>query len=66
MSGYEIEPTVVAWPLDVDLATADECVQIPAADVADTFADATQLTFFEQAGTTYELAVKPLVPGDGC
>ena len=66
MSVYEMEPTVVAWPLDVDLATADECAQIPAADIADTFADATELTFFEQAGTTYQLAVKPLLPGDAC
>ena len=66
LSVYDPEPTVVAWPLEIDLATAAECLEIPAVDIADTLTDANQLTFFEQAGTAFQLAVKPLLPGDGC
>lgn len=67
LSGFDIEPTVVAWPedVDVDLATA-ECTEVAADAVGDTFTTANQLTFFEQAGATYQLAVKPLLPGSGC
>jgi hypothetical protein len=67
LSGYEIEPTIVEWPLaDVSLADADDCIAIDATAIGDVFADANQLTFFEQAGVTYQLAVKPQLPGDGC
>lgn len=67
VSGYEIEPTIVEWTVDgVDLAAASDCVEIPADQVADLFVDANQLTFFEQDGTTYQLAVKPQLPGDSC
>ncbi|TDT16993.1 hypothetical protein BDK89_2594 [Ilumatobacter fluminis] len=67
VSGYEIEPTIVEWSVDgVDLAAASDCVEIPADQVADLFVDANQLTFFEQDGTTYQLAVKPQLPGDSC
>ncbi|MCB0968274.1 MAG: hypothetical protein KDB37_15690 [Ilumatobacter sp.] len=67
LSGYDIEPTIVAWPLaDVDLAAASDCVEIAAADIGDVFATANQLTFFEQDGVVYRLAVKPQLPGDAC
>jgi hypothetical protein len=64
----DIEPTVVDWPADasVRLADAGECAAVPAAEVGDLFADATQLTFFAEDGITYQLTVKPLLPGDGC
>lgn len=67
LTGFEIEPTIVEWPLaEVDLATASDCAEISAEEIADTFAEANQLTFFEQAGTTYQLAVKPAFPGVTC
>lgn len=67
LSGYEIEPTIVEWTVEgVDLAAASDCIEIPADQVNDLFAEANQLTFFEQDGTTYQLAVKPLLPGDSC
>ncbi len=64
----EIEPTVVDWPTDVSvrLADAGECAMIPAAEVGDLFASANQLTFFAEDGITYQLTVKPQLPGDGC
>jgi hypothetical protein len=64
----DIPPTIVDWPADtsVRLADAAECAAIPAADVAAIFADATELTYFTDAGVTYQLAVKPQLPGDGC
>jgi hypothetical protein len=64
----DIEPTVVDWPTgaSVRLADAGECAAVPAAEVGDLFADATQLTFFAEDGISYQLTVKPLLPGDGC
>jgi hypothetical protein len=64
----DIEPTVVDWPAEapVRLADAGECAAVPATAVGDLFADATQLTFFAEDGITYQLTVKPLLPGDGC
>ena len=64
----DVEPTVVDWPADasVRLADAGECAAVPAAEVGDLFADANQLTFFAEDGITYQLTVKPLLPGDGC
>lgn len=67
LTGYDVEPTVVEWPsADIELAAASDCLEIPSDDVADTFAEANQLTFFEQDGTTYQLAVKPQIPGVTC
>lgn len=67
LSGYEIEPTVVEWPGSVDLAAAvDGCVELPADEYRDLLQSANQLTFFDAGGTTYALAVKPLLPGDSC
>ena len=48
------------------LADAAECVAVPAADVGELFADANQLTFFTEGDVTYQVAVKPQLPGDGC
>ncbi len=67
LSGYEIEPTVLDWPSDLPvLADATECLAIPAVEVGDLFADANQLTFFTSDDVTYQLAVKPQLPGDAC
>lgn len=67
LTGYDVEPTVVEWPLaGVDLAAASDCIEMPATEVAATFTEANQLTFFEQDGTTYQLAVKPQLPGVSC
>jgi hypothetical protein len=65
---FDVEPTVSDWPADVSLALADatECVEVPAADVGELFADANQLSFFVEGGLTYQLSVKPRLPGDGC
>jgi hypothetical protein len=64
----DIEPTIVDWPADasVRLADAGECAAIPAAEVGALFADANQLTFFAEDGITYQLTVKPQLPGDAC
>ena len=64
----DIEPTVVDWPADatVRLADAGECATIPTAEVGELFAGANQLTFFAEDGITYQLTVKPQLPGDAC
>jgi hypothetical protein len=67
LTGFEIEPTVLEWTGSVDLAAAvDGCVELPAAEYRDVLEAANQLTFFSVGETTYSLAVKPLLPGDGC
>lgn len=68
LDAYDVEPTVLDWPTDVDveLAAASECLAIDAHAVTATFADANQLTFFEQDGVIYQLAVKPALPGATC
>lgn len=65
---YDVEPTVVEWPqaVDVDLAAAAECLEVSAAGLAETFAAANQLTFFAQDGETYQVVVRPALPGDSC
>jgi hypothetical protein len=50
----------------VRLADASECAGLPAAEVGALFADANQLTFFAEDGITYQLTVKPQLPGDSC
>ena len=66
--GDEAEPTVVPWPADagVSLTVATTCTVIPAEGVADTFADANQFTFFDDAGAVYQVLVRPVLPGGGC
>lgn len=68
LSGFEIEPTLVDWPADAPLRLADasECAAVVASDVSSVFTTANQLTFFVEAGVTYQLSVKPQLPGDGC
>jgi hypothetical protein len=61
----DIAPTMVDWPADapVRLADASECATVPAEPFTDLFATATQLTWFVDAGVTYQLTVKPQLPG---
>ncbi|MCB0999040.1 MAG: hypothetical protein R2713_16870 [Ilumatobacteraceae bacterium] len=69
LGGLEVEPTFVDWPAaaGLDLATASSCATVTATQVGDTFADATQTTYFRQDGATYQLAVAIVLPGDaGC
>jgi hypothetical protein len=67
LSGYEIEPTVLDWPAGLPpLADATECLALSAGEVGDLFTEANQLTFFTSDEVTYQLAVKPRLPGDAC
>ena len=68
LSGYDVEPTVSDWPADVSLALADatQCAEVPASEVSALFADANQLTFYVEGGVTYQLSVKPELPGNRC
>lgn len=66
LTGYEIEPTVTDWPADLPPLVDGECTEVPAAAVREQFAAATQLTLFTSADQQFSLAVKPLLPGDGC
>lgn len=68
LSGYEVEPTTVDWPDDVSLALADaaDCAAVPATEVGELFAEANQLTFFVDGDVTYQVSVKPQLPGGGC
>jgi hypothetical protein len=62
-----LEPTVRAWPGTIDLAAAAQCAVVDAPSTTPAFAGANQLTWFEQASTTYALVVRPLLPGEaGC
>src|SRR6056297_852045 len=63
-----IEPSVVPWPADAGVALTDAttCTVIPAEGVADVFASANQLTFFDDGGTVYQVLVRPVLPGGGC
>ena len=70
----EPKPTVVPWPADTGIALADavpkdmtSCTTVDAAKVGTLFTTANQLTFFSDAGVTYQLAVIQGLPGDaGC
>ena len=42
------------------------CTEVPAAAVGDTFDQANQLTRFSQAGATYTVFVRVLLPGETC
>jgi hypothetical protein len=63
-----IEPTLVGWPTtaSVRLAEASTCTVVPAAEVGETFGAANQLTFFTDADVTYQVLVKPILPGTAC
>ncbi len=62
----EPSPTVVAWPADTSVVLADstECAQVAAGKVDALFAEATQLTFFEEGSVVYQLAVVAALPGE--
>ncbi len=64
-AGGDIAPTIVDWPADapVRLADAGECATVPAGSFAEMFASANQLIWFADAGITYQLTVKPQLPG---
>jgi hypothetical protein len=59
-------PTVVPWPADTGVVLADstENGNVRADKVAALFESATQLTFFEENGVVYQLAVIASLPGD--
>ncbi len=63
-----IEPRVVDWPTDVPVRLDGEieCAEVPAESVQESFESADQLTWFADDGTTYQVFVKPQLPGDGC
>ena len=62
----DVAPTVVPWPADtgVVLAEATECAVIDAEKGDALFADATQLTFFQEGELVYQLSVIAVLPGD--
>ena len=61
----DVTPTMVDWPADapVRLADASDCATVPAEPFRDLFASANQLTWFVDDGVTYQLVVKPELPG---
>ncbi len=63
-----IEPTVVDWPAaaTVRLADASTCTVVSADEVGEALAAANQLTFFTDAGVTYQVLAKPILPGTPC
>ena len=63
-----IEATVEEWPADISvgLADASECTVVPATEVGQLLASANQLTFFEDAGVTYQVLARPALPGSQC
>jgi hypothetical protein len=62
-----IAPTVVAWPDAAgSLAAMQACTEVPAASVGDAFQGANQLTRFSQAGVTYTVFVRVLLPDEDC
>ena len=69
LAGYtDPKPTEVPWPsgLGVALADASTCARISAATLGNLFADADQLTFFTDGGTTFMVAAVGELPGDTC
>lgn len=62
----DVAPTVVPWPADtgVVLADATECAVIDASKGDALFAEATQLTFFQEGDVVYQLSVIAVLPGD--
>ena len=66
LAGFDPAPELVEWPATagVTLASAAECGRVDAAAIGTLFTDATQNTFFTEAGVTYRLAVAAVLPGD--
>ncbi len=65
---FEVEPTVEPWPADAPVRLADvgECAEVAAEAVGALFADANQLTFFEDGGVTYQVLAVQQYPGRTC
>lgn len=65
-AGNDPQPVVKDWPAStgVTLSTADQCTRVASDQVAALFADASQLTFFAEAGTTYQVFTRGVLPGD--
>lgn len=63
---FEPAPTIVEWPAETGIVLADseQCAKVAAAEVDDLFADATQLTFFQEDDLVYQLFVVGVLPGD--
>ena len=60
-------PRSSPWPdAAPPLASMTACTEVPAAAVGDTFDQANQLTRFSQAGATYTVFVRVLLPGETC
>jgi hypothetical protein len=61
------DPAITPWTSDsgVTLADAAQCAVVPASDAAASalLADATQATLFTEGDATYQLAVRPQLPG---
>ncbi len=70
LAGVDVssDATIEQWPADsgIDLAATTECVEIDRAGVGDVFEQATQQTFFEQDGETYQVTPRPAYPGSSC
>ena len=66
--GDEVPPSIVPWPADqpVRLVDASVCATVPWADGEALFVDATQVTLFDDAGTTYQITAVPRLPGRSC
>jgi hypothetical protein len=63
----QITPEVVPWPdAAPPLSSMSACTEVPAAVVGDTFDQANQLTRFSQAGATYTVFVRVVLPGETC
>ena len=62
----EPSPTIVAWPAATGVVLADStaCARVAAEKGDALFAEATQLTFFQESDIVYQLAVVAALPGD--
>jgi len=65
----EPAPTVVPWPVpSLPLASIGDCTAVTdaatAQQVTDTMSKANQLTYFTDAGKTYQVLVRPLLPDE--
>lgn len=63
---FEPAPTIVEWPVETGVVLADsaQCGKVAADKVDELFANATQLTFFQEDDVIYQLAIVGVLPGD--
>lgn len=59
-------PTIVEWPADLGVVLAEslQCATLAGAAAEPLFANATQLTFFQEGDDVYQLAIAGVLPGD--